>query len=256
MKNTKSPLLSIVTVVYNDAENLKKTIDSVRSQSFRDYELIVIDGKSTDRTLEIIESNKEHITSWISESDSGIYDAMNKGIKTANGKYIEFLNAGDVYADTKSLEYLFLNNDSDYDLMYGDINLYGESGEFLCQVPMRDFTLENLKKFGTGTVNHQAFFIKREITPFFSNKYRLKGELDWYFDILSQNRVVKFKHYALPVIEYRQGGKGYRQFWRNLYEWLCLIQSRFGMVQNFRNRKTYWNFIKYRYHFLRKLLNA
>jgi glycosyltransferase involved in cell wall biosynthesis len=256
MRETKTPLLSIITVVYNDAANLKKTIDSVKSQSFSDYELVVIDGKSTDGTLVIIESNKEHIASWISESDNGIYDAMNKGIRIACGRYIEFLNAGDVFVDSKSLERIFLNNDNDYDILYGEINLYDKSGMFLCRVPARDFTLDNLKSFGTGTVNHQAFIIKRELAPHFSNKYQLKGELNWYFDILLNHKDLNFKHVAFPLIDYRQGGKGYKEFWRNFYEWVCLIQSKFGLMQNIRNRKTYWNFIKYRYTFLRKLSNT
>ena len=255
MQSSKTPLLSIITVVYNDSKNLKKTIDSVKSQSFNDYELIIIDGQSTDGTLDIIESNREYISSWISERDSGIYDAMNKGIRLARGKYIEFLNAGDVFVDRKSLERIFSNNDGDYDILYGEINLYDEDGIFLCEVPARDFTLENLKNFGTGTVNHQAFFLKRELAPHFSNKYRLKGELNWYIDILLQNKEATFKHVALPIIDYKQGGKGYQKFWRNLYEWVCLVQTRFGLMQNVKNLKTYWDFLKYRYPLLRKLIN-
>ena len=256
MESSKTPLLSIITVVYNDAKNLKKTIDSVKSQSFNDYELIIIDGQSTDGTLEVIESSKPYIGSWVSEPDSWIYDAMNKGIGLARGKYIEFLNAGDVFVDRRSLEHVFSDNDRNYDILYGEINLYDLDGKFLCQVPARDFTLGNLKNFGTGTVNHQAFFVKREMAPPYSIKYRLKGELNWYIDILLQNREVNFKHVALPVVDYRQGGKGYQQFWRNLSEWVCLVQIRFGLMQNVKNLKTYWDFLKYRYPLLRKLING
>jgi glycosyltransferase involved in cell wall biosynthesis len=255
MESSRTPFLSIISVVYNDADNLKKRIGSVKSQSFNDYELIIIDGQSTDGTLDIIESNREYISSWISERDSGIYDAMNKGIGLARGKYIEFLNAGDVFVDSRSLEHVFSDNDRNYDILYGEINLYDQDGKFLCQVPARDFTLGNLKNFGTGTVNHQAFFVKREMAPPYSIKYRLKGELNWYIDILLQNKEATFKHVALPIIGYKQGGKGYQKFWRNLYEWVCLVQTRFGLMQNIKNLKTYWNFLKYRYPLLRKLIN-
>ena len=243
--------MSIITVVYNDAENLSKTIASIRSQRFTDYEVIVIDGKSSDQTLDVIVNNEHCIDRWISEPDNGIYDAMNKGIGIARGEYIEFLNAGDAFKGADSLESVFSDNNLEYDIIYGEINLFDENGAFLGQVPALDFTLENLMRFGTGTVNHQAFFIKRNLAPFFSNKYRLKAELNWYIDILSNHKNVSFKHVPLPVIDYKQGGKGYREFWRNLYEWTCLVQNRFGLKENFKNRKTYWKFIKYRYPFLR-----
>jgi len=196
-------------------------------------------------------NNEHRINHWISEPDNGIYDAMNKGIGIAGGEYIEFLNAGDVFKNTGSLECIFSNNNSEYDVIYGEINLFDENGSFLCHVPARDFTLDNLMRYGTGTVNHQAFFIKKNLAPYFSNKYRLKAELNWYIDILLNYEYLTFKHVALPIIDYKQGGKGYREFRTNLYEWICLVQTRFGLMQNFKNRRSYWNFLKYRYPFLK-----
>jgi glycosyltransferase involved in cell wall biosynthesis len=248
------PSLSIVTAVYNDAENLESTIKSVKSQSWSDYELVIIDGKSSDGTLDVIRANEKYMGFWLSEPDEGIYDAMNKGIKASRGKYIEFLNAGDVYTSPTCLESVFSENDKDYDVVYGEINLYDQKGRFFFQVPALDFTIENIKRYGTGTVNHQAFFIKRKIAPYFSTHFHLKGELNWYIDILLQNRELAFKHLPFPIIDYKQGGKGYRHFWANLYEWILLIQERFGLMENLRNRRTYWNFIRYRYPFLKKYL--
>jgi glycosyltransferase involved in cell wall biosynthesis len=250
---SEKPLLSIITVVRNDPVNLAKTLESVKSQSFCDYELLVIDGASFDETLDVIRKYEAQITKWVSEKDNGIYDAMNKGIRAAHGVYLEFLNAGDTYVQPKSLE-LVLNKDSQqYDAIYGEIDLLDERGKFLGQVPALDLTIENLKRFGTATVNHQAFFIKTEKAPFFNLRYRLKGELNWYIDILSQNNPLTFKHIPIAIIEYKQGGMGYRHFWRNLYEWICLVQKRFGLLQNIRNGKSYWNFIKYRYPFLNNM---
>jgi glycosyltransferase involved in cell wall biosynthesis len=89
--------ISIITVVYNGEEFLEKTIKSVLSQSYENIEYIIIDGGSTDGTVEIIEKYKENIDYWISEKDDGIYDAMNKGIEVSNGKGVLFLNAGDYF---------------------------------------------------------------------------------------------------------------------------------------------------------------
>jgi glycosyltransferase involved in cell wall biosynthesis len=85
------PLITVITVVYNDADNLAITLKSVAEQNYKDFEFLVIDGNSTDRTLEVIKQYEDIISTWISESDKGIYDAMNKGIKMAKGDYINFL---------------------------------------------------------------------------------------------------------------------------------------------------------------------
>ena len=87
--------LSIITVNLNNRDGLQKTIDSVVSQTFKDYEWIVIDGGSTDGSKELIEQYADHFTDWVSEPDKGIYNAMNKGIGMASGEYIQFLNSGD-----------------------------------------------------------------------------------------------------------------------------------------------------------------
>ncbi len=89
--------LSIITVNLNNKDGLQKTIDSVISQTFKDFEWIVIDGGSTDGSKELIEKYSDYISYWVSEPDKGIYNAMNKGIKVAKGDYLEFLNSGDIF---------------------------------------------------------------------------------------------------------------------------------------------------------------
>ena len=85
------PLLSIITINYNDVNGLEKTINSVINQTFQDFEYIIIDGGSSDKSIELIQSNKDRINYWVSEKDSGVFNAMNKGIKVANGTYLLFL---------------------------------------------------------------------------------------------------------------------------------------------------------------------
>lgn len=92
-----SPLLSIITVVYNSEAFIEKTIENVLTQLDDDIEYIIIDGNSSDNTINILKKYDDKITQWVSEDDEGIYDAMNKGIKLANGKWIGFINAGDYY---------------------------------------------------------------------------------------------------------------------------------------------------------------
>ena len=96
--------ISIVTVTYNSVKTLERTIQSIISQTFYDYEYIIIDGGSTDGTIDIIKKYEKHISFWVSEPDEGIYDAMNKGINHASGKWIHLLNSDDYYYDNSVLE--------------------------------------------------------------------------------------------------------------------------------------------------------
>ena len=114
--------ISVITAVYNARDSVEKALKSVLSQTYDNFELIVIDGSSTDGTCEIIENFKDNISVFISEPDSGIYDALNKGIKYASGDVIGFLHADDVFENNNILSKLakaFLN--PELDAVYGDI---------------------------------------------------------------------------------------------------------------------------------------
>ena len=113
-------LVSIVTINFNNLEGLKQTLESVRQQSFKDYEHILIDGGSTDGSVELIKAYTGTLGKWLSEKDKGVYDAQNKGIAKSKGTYVLFLNSGDYFCNQQSLENLAQYN-SDYDLVYGDI---------------------------------------------------------------------------------------------------------------------------------------
>ena len=112
--------LSIITVNLNNRDGLQKTIDSVVSQTFKDFEWIVIDGGSTDGSKELIEQYADHFAYWVSEPDKGIYNAMNKGVKMAKGEYLFFLNSGDALIDNNILADVFSTNPTE-DILYGDI---------------------------------------------------------------------------------------------------------------------------------------
>lgn len=147
--------LSIITINYNNIEGLKRTINSVISQTWHDFEWIIIDGGSTDGSKEVIEQNKQHLSYWCSEPDKGIYDAMNKGIVKANGEYINFMNSGDGYASENILLNVFTQN-HEGDILYGDwIKVYGTKEEYM-SFPIDYLHTEFLRR----NICQQAIFYK------------------------------------------------------------------------------------------------
>lgn len=150
--------LSIITINLNDKEGLQKTINSVISQTFKDYEFIIIDGKSIDGSVELIGQYKDAISYWISEKDSGIYNAMNKGIKQAKGEYLYFLNSGDTLHSCNVLSDVFKDNPHE-SFICG--NFYMEKGGVLEEdkpYKDRDWNFAIYDLF-SGFLCHQAFFI-------------------------------------------------------------------------------------------------
>ncbi|AWK03012.1 glycosyltransferase [Flavobacterium crocinum] len=125
MNISKTPLLTIITVSYNAVATIEQTILSVVNQYFEDYEYLIIDGGSTDGTVDIIKKYQDKITYWVSEPDKGIYAAMNKGAAISRGKWLCFMNSGDTFYNTSTLEDLFSKSnilDEDCDVIYGNTN--------------------------------------------------------------------------------------------------------------------------------------
>ena len=146
---------SIITINYNNVEGLRKTIDSVVSQTFTDYEWIVIDGGSTDGSKELIEEYQHFFSYWCSESDNGVYNAMNKGIVYTNGNYINFMNSGDVYASERTLQEVAKHH-HDGDILFGDWICVYETKEVQMTFPIDMLQTE----FTRRNICHQAIFYK------------------------------------------------------------------------------------------------
>lgn len=122
--NAVLPLITIITVVFNGAKFLEETIQSIINQVYKNVEFIIIDGGSTDGTLEIIKKYDYAIDYWVSEVDNGIYDAMNKGISVARGEWLNFMNSGDIIADDNTLQFLFESeNFGVQDVIYSDVSI-------------------------------------------------------------------------------------------------------------------------------------
>lgn len=166
--------LSIITVNYNDVDGLERTIKSVISQTFHDYEFIVIDGGSTDGSVDVIKKYESHIDYWVSETDGGIYPGMNKGLRQAKGDYLNFMNGGDCYHSDDVLEQIF-SLDTDADIITG---VHTENG--VRNVGKGGVTMLDLYKWA---IDHQASFIRREVAlrhPY-DEKYQIVS--DWKFFI-------------------------------------------------------------------------
>ena len=170
--------LSIITVNFNDAGGLERTIKSVISQTFCDYEFIIIDGRSTDGSVEIIKVYSDRIDYWVSEMDRGIYHAMNKGVDQAHGDYCLFLNSGDSFYNDEIHEKLskFESND---DIIVGKV--VSQNGQLpLFQPPSREISLYYLY---SGTVPHQGAFIKTDLLRRIPYDENLRIVSDWKFFI-------------------------------------------------------------------------
>ena len=151
--------ISVITINYNDKVGLKKTIDSVVNQSFKDFEFIVIDGASTDGSVSVIEENKNQIAYWVSEPDSGVYNAMNKGIKAATGDFVIFMNSGDCFYSNSVLEEVSSELTTDFDIYYGDnYKVSPNSKRFKTYPDKLQFSF-----FYSSCINHQSTFIRRSL---------------------------------------------------------------------------------------------
>lgn len=165
-------ILSIITINYNNEIGLKKTFESIFSQTYRDFEYIVIDGASSDRSIEIIKEYDQFINYWVSEPDRGIYNAMNKGIAKAHGDYCIFMNSGDVFYDNNVVMQSLLHLDGTVVISGSTILIDG-----IKRAPS-DITFINLVR---NTLTHQSTFIKTSYLKKYKYDEELKIVSDWKF---------------------------------------------------------------------------
>ena len=201
MKHT----ISIITVNYNDASGLGRTIESVVGQVKAPDEFIVIDGGSSDGSSGIISDNESHLSSWVSEPDNGVYHAMNKGLRMANGDYVLFLNSGDTFASEQTLEQISKRLGDAKDLYYGDaVLMKGETrGERRAYPSQLRFSY-----LAHATVVHQAQLIKRKLFDEVSyyNEDR-KFASDWEFLIRAVClHQATHEYLAIPFTAYNLDG--------------------------------------------------
>ena len=169
--------LSLITINYNNLDGLRKTINSVEDQTFKDFEWIVIDGGSTDGSRELLKQHSSHFAYWVSEPDRGIYNAMNKGMDQAKGDYLLFLNSGDWFYNNTSLERC-LAHDFNADVMYGDCVFHYTDHDVKHRYPSI-LTFEFLYR---SSLAHCCSFIKREALAkeHYNEDYKIVSDLEFW----------------------------------------------------------------------------
>tara|TARA_S200000501_G_scaffold97106_1_gene90405 strand:- start:9280 stop:10062 length:783 start_codon:yes stop_codon:yes gene_type:complete len=192
------PRISIITIVYNRKEDLRKTLENISNQDFLAKELIVIDGESTDGTLEIIEEYSNDIDIFISEKDQGIYDAMNKGVLNASGQWLNFMNAGDCYFNKNILSTIFKeNHSSDIDLMIGDTII--DYGDF-----RKEFKVQSLDSIWKGArFIHQSVFIDRkfQLENLYNIDNKIGGDFEFFYNSIKRNANIKILNKFISIFE-------------------------------------------------------
>lgn len=213
-RSMSNPKISIVTVSFNVADTIEKTILSVLNQTYDNIEYIIIDGGSTDGTVDIIKKYTDKIAYWVSEQDQGIYDAMNKGLKIATGNYINFMNAGDSFYDDSTIYDFTQNICSETVIAYGDTYACLISGHQMKMVPT------NLSGLNRGMVFcHQSCFILTDYHKrhFFNPQFKIVGDYNFFYNAYYEDRV-KFQYIPLLISNFQFGGISSKNDMKILYE--------------------------------------
>jgi glycosyltransferase involved in cell wall biosynthesis len=215
-------------VVYNNAADIERTLLSVINQTYPNIEYIVIDGASTDGTLQIIEKYTNKIAKLISEPDKGIYDAMNKGLALATGDYVIFMNSADEFYSAETVANVFAAA-PDADIYYGETEMIGANNENLGQRRHKapeNFTWRDFK-YGMS-ISHQAIYIKRSLVKSYDPKYQLSADIDWILYAAKKAKTIVNVHQY--VAKYKVGGMSKHKHRQSLMERFDIMKRYYGLV--------------------------
>jgi len=227
-KEYKNPLFSIITVVYNGEKYLEKTIQSVINQNFKNFEYIVIDGGSTDNSINIIKKFEKKIDYWVSEKDRGIYDAFNKGMRVSKGKFIGFINSDDVYKkNALNIIAKYVKKNQQADFIFGSVKKHWGI--------LHGYRPHKIKySWGFYSSHSTGFFIKRKAAKkvgFYNLKYKYHSDYDYFYRLIVKKKMkgISTKKKELVGV-FRRGGFSSRiSFWKKLKE---EIKIRYNNNQN------------------------
>jgi glycosyltransferase involved in cell wall biosynthesis len=222
MHNT-TPFLSIITVVYNNLPGLVHTFESIKSQTYADYEWIVIDGGSTDGTKEWLSDLFFDRMQYISENDAGLYDAMNKGLSRATGDFVWFMNSGDSIYAIDTLTFI-KKHSQNQDVLYGETMLVDDSyntigirSEKTTRVLPKKMSRFSMIK--GMVVCHQSFIPRRSIAPMYDLTYRFSADIDWVISCLEKakniyNCEVILSNYLVGGLSAQNQKIGWKERWK------------------------------------------
>ncbi len=227
------PKLTVITIVYNNVRDIERTVLSVLNQTYPNIEYLIIDGASTDGTLEILKKYKGRLASLISEKDKGIYDAMNKGLSLASGDYILFMNSGDEFYASDTVENVFASA-PDADIYYGETEMYDENWKSLGQRRHKAPETFIWKDFKHGmSISHQAIYIRRSLTEPYDPQYKLSADIDWI--IKAAKKAGKIVNTKMYVAKYLVGGMSKKKHRQSLIERFHIFSKHYGLIPNLFN---------------------
>jgi glycosyltransferase involved in cell wall biosynthesis len=199
----KQPVFSIITVTRNAEKTLAHTLKSVVGQTYKHIEHIIIDGASTDHTIEIIKNQQSSAANLkcFSGPDNGLYDAMNKGLQRATGDYVWFLNAGDTIHDRTTVEQIgkqLSSFNAPVSVIYGETDIVGETGDFIAHRRLKAPATLTWRSFKMGMlVSHQSFIVQKEFAPLFDLRYRFSADFDWCIRCLKAIQYIHNSHLTI-----------------------------------------------------------
>jgi len=237
--------ISVVTITYNAAKVLQRTLDSVRSQTYMDIEHLIIDGASKDETMDLVRSYELGVRSEevkarsyevrvVSEPDRGIYDAMNKGLRLATGDYIVFMNAGDTFHDKDTLEKVASGRLEGAAVLYGDTNIVDSEGRFLRKRHLSVPDQLTWRSFKKGMlVCHQAFYARLDIArdiPY-DLQYRHSADVDWCIRVMKEAEKRHLPLLRVPgvVADFMDGGNTTQNHRDSLMERFQIMRKHYGL---------------------------
>ena len=226
--------LSVITVTYNAEKTLERTLKSVSGQTYPYVEHIVVDGKSEDHTVSLIQKYVNPALKWVSEPDKGLYDAMNKAVTMTTGDYLCFLNAGDTFYTDDTVERMMNSFEaaSPPDIIYGETAIVDDSGKFLFMRRLSVPETLSWKSFKQGmVVCHQAFIVKKTIFEPYSLDYRFSADVDWCIRMMKKSRRIHNTH--LTLINYLNEGVTTANRKASLKERYRIMVKHYGQVSTF-----------------------
>ena len=241
--------ITIITVVRNDVGHLESTMQSVLQQTLSEIEYLVIDGDSSDGTVELIKKYSDKLTRWISEPDKGVYDAMNKGLALSTGDFVYFLNSGDTLLSSTTLADMHLEQVEDKNtIVYGNVLAKYWDGEYV-EKPMPFF--DTCMKFKGIGINHQTMFFPGDVIRHFKYdlRFRIAADYDMAYRMWKQG--IKFLYRDVTVARYewgngissnpnklldvyRENAKVCHQEWSPLY-WLKMMLEHYRLWKKRKN---------------------
>ena len=238
-------MISLITATFNSEKVLSSNLKSVKMQSFKNFEHLIIDGKSTDKTISLAKSF-DHVSKIISEPDKGIYDAINKGIKNTSGEIIGFLNSDDVFYDENSLQYIFDAFDDKTDCVFGDL-IYTDINENIKRVWKGSEFKKGAFKKGWMPA-HPTFYCRRSVYEklgLYDDSYKIAGDFELMLRFLEKHNI-RSKYIPKTLVNMKVGGASNN----GLKSKLDILKEEF---QAFKQNEIEVNKLLYLYHKAKKL---